>query len=297
MIISMNGRYVEEREAMVSVYDHGFLYGIGLFETFRTYEGHPYLLEHHLRRLEQGCAQLSIHYRRAAEEVRQTVEELLRRNGLRDGYFRYTVTAGQDLLGLPSGRYEQPSLIMYVKALPPLPPSLYDQGKTLQLLRLPRNTPEGNVRLKSLHYMNNILGKRELQQYPWAVDSGAEGLFLDQRGFVAEGIVSNVFWVAGRELRTSSLETGILPGVTRHAVMALAGQAGLVIREGLYDWEDLKRADEVFLTNSIQEIVPVRSVYDPAGCLAKIGDGAPGPWTKRLLASYREDARPAGDKG
>jgi 4-amino-4-deoxychorismate lyase len=181
--------------------------------------------------------------------------------------------------------------------LPGLPDSLYRNGKPLQLLKLPRNTPEGAFRLKSLHYMNNILAKRELAGYPYAAAEGAEGLLLTCDGYVAEGIVSNVFWVRSGILYTPSLETGILSGITRAAVLAAAERIGMPIQEGLYRWDDLRRADEIFVTSSIQELVPINALYSPNGNRIAIGGNSSdinaaaeclGQWTGRLLASYRK---------
>lgn len=288
MNIAVNGTLCEESEAVVSVYDHGFLYGIGLFETFRTYDGVPFLLKEHLRRLADGCGQLAIGYEPDEAALRALIGRLLAANGLADAYFRLTVSAGVDVLGLPAEPYRQPTEIVYVKSLPsPLPA---DAGKPLQLLALRRNSPEGDVRLKSLHYMNNILGKRELQRYPWA--HGAEGLYLNEAGFVAEGIVSNVFFVSDGVVRTPSVDTGILPGVTRAHVLGLAGRLGYRVEEGHYRFEELAAAEELFLTNSIQEIVPVHALFEPDGTQRAIGrgrvrGGGTGPVTRRLMDAYR----------
>lgn len=289
MKIFMNGRLVEESEAMVSVYDHGFLYGMGVFETFRTYNGRPYLLQEHLRRLQQGCKQLGILYEPKHGDVEQQLQQLLTANALPDAYFRYTVTAGTDILGLPSATYQQPIVIIYTKSLPLTSETLYERGKSLQRLRVPRNTPEGAVRLKSLHYMNNILGKREMSEYPWA--EGAEGLFLDRSGNLCEGIVSNLFFVTDQVLYTPSVETGLLPGITREAVIRLADDIGLRTVEGLYSWDELLQANEVFMTNSIQEIVPIHTLFDPEGHSYQVGLGRAGQWTKRLLTLYRMKAK------
>ncbi|MCD1261862.1 aminodeoxychorismate lyase [Paenibacillus athensensis] len=284
MIIRMNGHLCEEEQAVISVYDHGFLYGLGLFETFRTYGGEPFLLAEHLNRLAAGCRELAIAFEPDLERVTAEVAELLRVNALEDGYFRYSVSAGADTLGLPVGVYTQPTEVLYVKALPPRDVSIYTGGRSLQLLKLPRNTPEGLYRLKSFHYMNNILAKRELQGYAWA--QGAEGLLLTEDGYLAEGVVSNLFFVKDGVLYTPSLETGILPGITRAETMRLAEQLALTVHEGLYVWEDLTGADEAFLTNSIQEIVPVTKAYMPSGEALRIGSGQPGVWTRKLMDAY-----------
>jgi len=286
MIISMNGHLCEEEQAVISVYDHGFLYGLGLFETFRTYGGEPFLLAGHMARLAAGCRELDIAFEPDLERVKAEVAELLRANALQDGYFRYSVSAGVDTLGLPAGAYARPTAVLYVKALPLRDERVYAGGRALQLLKLPRNTPEGLYRLKSFHYMNNILAKRELQSYAWA--QGAEGLMLTEDGYLAEGIVSNLFFVQNGTLYTPSLETGILSGITRAEVIRLAERLELPVQEGLYVWEDLQGADEAFVVNSIQEIVPAGTLYVPSGEAAHIGSGKPGPFTRKLMDAYSQ---------
>lgn len=207
-------------------------------------------------------------------------------NELKEAYIRYTITAGEDILGLPAGDYQEPNHLLYIKALPKVPDKLYSEGKELQLLSLRRNTPEGAVRFKSLHYMNNILAKRELRGYASAA-SGAEGLMLTAQDFIAEGIVSNIFFIQNNKLYTPDLSTGILPGITREMVMELASSAGISVEEGTYHWERLKTADEVFLTNSVQEIVPVTSLWhNDLRCT--IGNGRCGRITAILISLYRE---------
>ncbi|MEK8132990.1 aminotransferase class IV [Paenibacillus filicis] len=287
MIIDCNGTLIEEQQAVVSVYDHGFLYGMGLFETFRTYGGQAYLLDWHLERLLDGCASLGIRYTPDRAELERRFGALLGANGLRDAYFRLTVTAGVEALGLPGGDYEAPSDWIYMKALPAYDPIVFPESKALQRLSLRRNTPEGPVRLKSLHYMNNILAKHEMRAYPWA--TGAEGLFLDGAGDLCEGMVSNLFFVEGDRLLTPSVDTGLLPGITRRKVLALAEELQLEVREGRYGWERLVGAQEAFLTNSIQEIVPVTRLFDLDGTSYRLGTGEPGPLTERIQHGYRRE--------
>jgi len=293
--IVLNGSMIDEKKAVVSVYDHGFLYGMGLFETFRTYGGKPFLLEAHLSRLAAGCRELGIDFTPDPIKLAAEVSMLLEANGLPDGYFRYTVTAGTDVLGLPTGSYERPTEVLYVKPLTHDGVVQQPRGKALQRLKLRRNTPEGLVRHKSLHYMNNILAKKELNRYPWAAAAGAEGLFLDTRGYVCEGIVSNLFFVREGSLMTPAVETGLLPGITRQFVMELASQLEVPVMEGLYTWEELLAAEEVFMTNSIQELVPVTCLYDEDGTSRSVGIGSIGPLTGLLLAHYRKLAQPASE--
>ncbi|RIX49308.1 4-amino-4-deoxychorismate lyase [Paenibacillus nanensis] len=292
MKVGWNGKTVQAHEAVISVYDHGFLYGLGLFETFRTYGGRPYLLERHLDRLRGGCAELGIRFGMSADEVFAWTSELLRENGLADGYVRLTVSAGEGALGLPTGDYEQPNVILLVKELPPANDELLMRGRELRLLRTRRNTPEGAVRFKSLHYMNNIIAKRELLGQAGQASApapNAEGLMLTEQGFLTEGIVSNLFFVQDGVVRTPSIDTGILPGVTRQRVLELSLTAGLPAEEGYYRWEDLLQAEEVWMTNSIQELIPITTLSDPAGERSQVSGGQAGPIARRLLALYRED--------
>ncbi|NBD28055.1 aminotransferase class IV [Paenibacillus glycinis] len=287
MNVGWNGCVKPQEEAVISVYDHGFLYGMGLFETFRTYGGQPYLLELHLERLAAGCRSLGIRYEPDAEELRRWLRELMAANGLAEAYVRLTVTAGEDILGLPSGDYESPNALLLVKSLPATNPELYQAGRELVQLSTLRNTPEGEVRLKSLHYMNNIVAKRELTAI--GASQGAEGLMLTREGWLAEGIVSNLFFARAGQLRTPAISTGILPGITRRRVLELAAREGLPAEEGLYTWHELAGADEVWVTNSIQELVPITALRDQNGHVHKVGDGHAGPITTRLLGLYRED--------
>lgn len=286
MKIGLNGSVLEASEAVISVYDHGFLYGMGLFETFRTYEGRPYLLDRHLNRLHSGCKQLGIRYFADSERVRSWVKELLEANGLKDGYVRMTVSAGEAELGLPTGDYEQPNVLMLVKALPSVNDAVHMCGRELRLLQTRRNTPEGDVRFKSLHYMNNIIAKRELLAS--GASPGSEGLMLSREGWLAEGIVSNLFFMKDNVVYTPDIASGILPGITRGRVLELAQSAGYQTEEGFYQWEQLQAADEIWLTNSIQELVPVTTLSASSGKHTIIGDGEAGIATRQLLSLYRQ---------
>ncbi|WP_339238949.1 aminotransferase class IV [Paenibacillus sp. FSL R5-0517] len=286
---AINGELVNMAAAVVPVTDHGFLYGLGLFETFRTYRGSPFLLERHLERMASGCEELGIPFTTTAAEVTDWIQRLMQANGLQDAYVRYTVSAGEAPLGLPSGDYSNPNHILLAKALPEPTPSLYESGKMLQRLSTPRNTPEGEVRFKSLHYMNSILAKRELNAYGQDAQS-AEGLQLTRDGHVAEGIVSNVFWIRENVLYTPALSTGILPGITRAVVLEIATEQGIPCIETLAAWQDLLQADEIFLTGSVAELVPVTTLRDQDGVVTIISNGHIGPVTTVLLGMYRQKA-------
>lgn len=182
----------------------------------------------------------------------------------------------------PVSGYESPNVSIAVKPIPANPP----QPKELHLLTLARSTPEGAVRRKSFHYMNNILGKWELAER--FTNPSAEGLFMNEDGIVVEGITSNVFHIQDGTLYTPSLLTGCLPGVTRWAVMELAAKHKLKVVESRYGWRALQEADELFVTNSIQEIVPVICLIDSDGSLRKEWPAEPGPYTRQLQTAYQE---------
>ncbi|WP_059103603.1 aminodeoxychorismate lyase [Shouchella shacheensis] len=263
MYVYVNGEILPKEQATVSVFDHGFMYGLGLFETFRMYNGKPFLLAEHLDRLSHSAEEVGISYSFSLHEVQKVLDELMMANGLRDAYVRWNVSAGAGGLGLQSGVYTTPTLIVYMKPLPTMPSS-----KRAHILSLRRNTPEGEKRWKSHHFMNNALAKQELFH-----DPQAEGIFLTKDGYLAEGIVSNLFWVKEGTVYTPSLSTGILNGVTRKFVIRLLEEQGTPVVEGLFTRTELNAADEVFVTNSIQEVVPITAVHHTMYQMSTVSDG------------------------
>ena len=251
MYLYINGKLMLENEAMISPFDHGFLYGLGVFETFRIYDGHPFLLDDHFQRLKSSCGDLNIVLNFSKEELLQNLEQLLTLNKLTDAYVRLNVSAGEAPIGLQTSSFLHPTTIIFMKPL-----GVMSEEKGAEIVNIPRNTPEGAIRLKSHHYLNNILAKREL------VDHSKEGIFLTKDQKVAEGIVSNVFWVKKGQVYTPSLSTGILNGVTRQFVIELSHKYRITINEGEFDQSDLFDAEEMFITNSIQEIVAISELND-----------------------------------
>ncbi|MEB1805997.1 MAG: aminodeoxychorismate lyase [Bacillaceae bacterium] len=251
MYIYVNGEIVTPENAKISAFDHGFMYGLGVFETFRIYDGHPFLVDDHFLRLRQSLGHLSINWDWTKDEVMTVLQELLVKNNLKNAYVRWNVSAGVGPLGLQDEPYNEPSTIVYVKPLPEKM-SLTKRGV---ILNTKRNTPEGNERLKSHHYLNNIIGKREIGS-----NASVEGIFLTQDGYLAEGIVSNLFWLKNNVIYTPAVETGILNGVTRQFILTLLNDLGYEYQEGFYKSEDLFEADEAFVTNSIQEVVSLEDV-------------------------------------
>ncbi|CAI8891856.1 MULTISPECIES: aminodeoxychorismate lyase [Bacillus] len=254
MLIYVNGAYVEASEAKISPYDHGYLYGLGVFETFRIYNGYPFLLDDHYERLMDALSVLQIEWKMTKDDVLRILQELLVRNGLEHAYVRFNVSAGIGEIGLQTGLYEEPSVIVFIKPLTVPGKAVEKKGV---ILNQKRNTPEGTFRLKSHHYLNNILGKREIGNVV-----NKEGIFLTEAGYVAEGIVSNLFFVKEGVLYTPSLETGILNGITRAFIIRIAEVLDVRVEEGLFTQKELLSADEVFVTNSIQEIVPLNQIEE-----------------------------------
>ncbi|GEN34546.1 MULTISPECIES: aminodeoxychorismate lyase [Aneurinibacillus] len=278
MKVFLDGRIMDSQQAVISPFDHGFLYGLGLFETMRVYSGHIALLERHYNRLRQAAEELGIDVTMTREELRFAILETLSANQLHDAYVRVDLTAGDKGLGPYAGVYDEPSWLIFAKPVPEFPPALYETGKKLQVLKRPRNSPEGEWRFKSHHYMNNRFGKMEIGANP-----DVEGLFLTENGCLAEGIVSNLFFISEGVIYTPDIKTGILPGTRREFVMELAEAHGYTVREGWYYIERLMVADEVFITNAIQEIVPIHTVNEK-----RIGEGTIGTITRQLLELYRK---------
>ena len=248
MLCWMNGHYVESEALRISPFDHGFLYGLGFFETFRTYDGHVPFFEDHYHRLMEALRHSHIDMPYTIADFKQVIETL-NKEAQGDGYFRLNVSAGVHDIGLQPTSYDKPNVIVFRKPLTERP-----RGKEKQAiwLKTPRNTAEGMLRFKSHHYGNNVLARFEVPNL-----ADYEGFFLTEASFIAEGITSNIFWVKDDILYTPSLETGILGGITRKQVIQLAENVGLIVKEGMYKAAALEQAAECFVTNAVQELVPI----------------------------------------
>ena len=278
MWVYLNDKFVPQEEAVVSVFDHGFLYGDGVYETLRAYRGRVFKLAEHLARLERSASRIQLHLPAGPERLTDLVREALRRNQLSDSYLRITVSRGTGEIGLDPALCKAPTLVIIAKPFQPYPESIYAEGVSVIVARTRRNLPEAlPPQVKSLNFLNNILAKME------AKAAGAhEALMLNHRGDITEGTTSNVFVVQEGRLRTPSVECGILDGITRELVLQLASELGVPSEETRLTVEDLMRAEECFLTNTTQEVLPVTRVDG-----RMIGDGRPGGITRRLHASLR----------
>lgn len=278
MWVYLNNKFVPQEEAVVSVFDHGFLYGDGVYETLRAYRGRVFKLAEHLARLERSASRIQLHLPAGPERLTGLVREALRRNQLSDAYLRITASRGTGEIGLDPALCKAPTLVIIAKPFQPYPESIYAEGVSVIVASTRRNLPEAlPPQVKSLNFLNNILAKME------ATAAGAhEALMLNHRGDITEGTTSNVFVVQEGRLRTPSVECGILDGITRELVLHLASELGIPSEETRLTVEDLMRAEECFLTNTTQEVLSVTRVDG-----RMVGDGRPGGITRRLHASFR----------
>ncbi len=290
MKIYFQNQILPAAEARVSASDHGLLFGLGLFETFRTLNGHPILLAEHLQRMRAGCE--AFHISPPPDSLlaelppfpkfRETIRQLLHANNLPDAVFRFTLTAGEAAPGLPVAPYTDPIEILHIRPLPPpLPPS----GQRLHILNTTRTEPETFPRPKSAHYANSLAAHRELQQRSPA--PGDEGLMLTRDGRLAEGIVSNLFLIDSDGLKTPDLSANILPGITRAAVLRLAETLAIPARETALGLCDLTEADAVFTTNSTRGLVPVSEILSPASRPLWRANSAQNPTLQSLTTAYQ----------
>ena len=279
MLIYLDGKLVKKEEARVSVFDHGLLYGDGVFEGIRTYGGLIFKCREHIDRLYRSAHAIALKIPLTKQALTQAMVTTLKANKIRDGYIRAVVTRGVGDLGLDPRRCPKATVFIIADKIRLYPKEMYEQG--LQIVTVPtrRNIPEAiNPRIKSLNYLNNILGKIE------AINAGvAEAVMLDQSGFVSECTGDNIFVVKGRKLATPPVSVGILNGITRAAVLGLAAKAGLRASEEMLTRFDLYTADEMFMTGTAAEIVPVAMMDNRV-----IGAGGVGPKTLALTREFRK---------
>ncbi len=256
MYIYMNNDLVERSEAKVSVFDHGFLYGDGIYETMRVYDGVVFMFDEHLRRLFRSASLIRLDIPKDTDEIKTAVFDTLRANSLKDAYLRITVSRGYGQIGLDPDLCRQPSFIIVAEEMKEYPSSLYERGIKVIIAKTRRNLKEAlNPQIKSLNFLNNILAKIEAKE-----QSAYEAIMLNHLGQITEGTISNLFFYKDDVLCTPSIECGILDGITRGIVIDLATLEGLRVREGFFVPEDLRDADEVFITNTTLEIMPVSIV-------------------------------------
>lgn len=279
LMIYLNGKLVPQEQATVSVFDHGVLYGDGVFEGIRAYNGRVFRLEQHIDRLYAGAHTLMINIPISKDEMCKAVCDTCAANNLTDAYIRLVVTRGAGDLGLDPRKCTTPTIFVIAASIQMYPEEFYQKGLELITCSTRRNSPQTlDPAMKSLNYLNNILAKIE------TIQAGVpEGIMLTADGYVSECTGDNLFIVKGNTLTVPPLHLGNLGGITRQTIMELAEAEGLEVREEMFRLHDLYNADEFFITGTAAEVVPGVKVD---GRL--IADGKPGPVTQRLRKRYQE---------
>jgi branched-chain amino acid aminotransferase len=282
MQVYIAGKLVDRENAKISVFDHGLLYGDGVFEGMRSYSGKVFRLEQHLDRLWNSARAIWLEIPMSREALAKAVNDTLAANKLRDAYIRLVVTRGAGTLGLDPNRTSDPQVIVITDLITMYPEEFYRNGLEIVTASTTRNHPAAlSPRIKSLNYLNNILAKIE------GLKAGCiEALMLNHKGEVAECTGDNIFIVRGGALLTPPLDAGILEGITRDAVIELARETGRQVREVALLRHDVYIAEECFLTGSAAEVIPVVKVDDRL-----IGDGKPGPITRDLSERFHKLTR------
>jgi branched-chain amino acid aminotransferase len=280
--VYINGHLYDKQDAKISVYDHGLLYGDGVFEGMRIYGGKVFRIQDHLERLWYSAKAIWLEIPLSMQDLAEAVEKTVQANGLVEGYVRLVVTRGAGTLGLDPNYTSDPQVIIIADRISLYPQEYYEKGLEIITVSTIRNHPAAlSPRIKSLNYLNNILAKIE------GLQAGCvEALMLNHRGEVAECTGDNIFLVTRGQLLTPPIDAGILEGITRAVVLELAIEAGIPVREIPLTKHDIYIADECFLTGSAAEVVPVVKVDS-----RRIGDGRPGPITLRLLTRFHEITR------
>lgn len=279
MLAFLNGNIIDEQDAKVSILDRGFLYGDGVFETLRAYGGIIFKLEDHIHRLFQSAEKIHIPGIFSREEIIRSLYSLLKRNNLTHAYLRIMITRGVDEPGLLPQAEISPTMVIITRPFSGYPSSLYEKGLkivTSHIRHIPPSTLDPTV--KSLNFLPHILARIEAQSL-----GAQEGLLLSQEGYVAEGTGSNIFVVKDKEIFTPPVAVGILNGITRMTLIAIAREAGYIVRESLLSPHDLYEGSECFITSTLYEVMPVTQIDN-----RPIGHGIPGPISQHLLHLFRK---------
>lgn len=275
--IFLNGKIISDTEGSVSLGDRGFLYGDGIFETLRSYNGKPFKLAEHLERMRCSAEKLSISFEYTNAEISESITKLLEKNSIQDAYIRITLSRGTGENGLGINNNLKSTILIQVKSFTPYERKLYEEGMSLIVSMHRRSTSCPISSHKTTNLLTSILLKEEAKRM-----AANEAIVINTDGYVAECVVSNIFMVNNGSVVTPSLDTNILPGITRKTVLDICQNSGIPAREECFRIETLIKAEEVFITNSLMEIMPVSRIDD-----FKIGNTIPGKITKQIMSAYK----------
>jgi branched-chain amino acid aminotransferase group I len=284
-IVYLNGALVPRSKALISVFDHGFLYGYGLYESMRSYHGRFFLLDRHIKRLLRSAEAISLAPKLAGIDFEKACRDALAANGLESARVRVTVSNGaSDAAPWTSVTDIKPTVVVTARPFMPFPAEKYSEGFRVCIASKVRRSRQSAIAtMKTLNHLDSVMARMEA-----AARGLDETLLLNDDGYIAEGGGSNVFFVRDGRLLTPALNSGILPGVTREMVIELAAGLGIDTSQGPVGIGAIKKCDEAFVTNAVIEIMPVKEVRDEGGNALTIGEGKPGPVTSKLMAAYRE---------
>ena len=286
-IVNVNGRVSDQEHAVISVFDHGFLYGEGIYETLRTYNGQPFLFDRHMRRLRNSARMLALAVPLSDGDMDRRFRDTMRAAGLgdapeREAYIRVLITRGIGELTYDPAACPTPSVVVIVKPNVDPPSEVFERGVMVSLVGVVRNHPASvNPLIKSNNLLNNALAMQQAFRR-----GGYEGIMRNYRGELAECTQSNLFVVKNGAALTPPIDAGLLPGITREFLFEVGVENNIPVHEQVLHDDDLFGADEAFLTSTTREVVPIVQVDD-----RRIGSGAPGPVTRALLDAFRRKAR------
>lgn len=274
----INGRLLDIDNAKVSIFDRGFLYGDGLFETMRSYAGMVFKIDEHLARLFSSLKIMKIKPPYTKKYIKSVIYKSLHINGLSSAYIRLAITRGEGRFGLSYSDKFNPNVVIVTKEFGEYPENMYFNGISAKVVNIRQNQFSPVSKIKSLNFLNNILARLDAKD-----DDFDEAILMNTKGYIAEGSTSNIFLVKGNSLITPTLDTGILAGVTRGIIVEIARNLRIKVREKFVTYRELLKADEVFLTNSLIEVLPVTRMDSK-----DISDGNVGDLTKLLRISYQK---------
>ena len=277
MYVYLDNELVNSAEAKVSVFDHGFLYGDGVYETMRSYDSVIFMFDEHLERLYRSASMVGLTIPKKIDDIKVAIYVTLDENSLKNAYIRLTVSRGYGPIGLDPDLCETPTFVIIAQEMKDYPRGYYERGIKTIISDTRRNLREAiNPQIKSLNFLNNILAKAEANK-----KNAYEAIMLNAYGHLAEGTISNLFFYKDNVIHTPSIECGILDGITRKIVLDIAAKEGFMVNEGKFTKKDIYAAEEVFITNTTIEVMPVKQVDDVH---YKVGDAS-----KLLHRAYRNE--------